>query len=73
MATSSDKTDCERNPMTDKVVINPLISAVSLEMEPELELSLRPRNLSEYIGQDKIKNNLAICLLFWQRIPEHSY
>jgi len=62
MATSSDKTDCERNPMTDKVVKNPLISAVSLEMEPEIELSLRPRNLSEYIGQDKIKNNLAIFI-----------
>ena len=39
-----------------------MISAVSLEMEPELELSLRPRNLSEYIGQDKIKNNLAVFI-----------
>jgi Holliday junction DNA helicase RuvB len=49
-------------PMTDKVVKNPLISAVSLEAEARFELSLRPRKLNEYIGQEKIKNNLAIFI-----------
>ena len=48
--------------MTDKVVINPLISPVTLEMETGFELSLRPRNLGEYIGQEKIKNNLAVFI-----------
>jgi Holliday junction DNA helicase RuvB len=48
--------------MTDKVVKNPLISAVNIEMETGFELSLRPRNMSEYIGQEKIKNNLAIFI-----------
>jgi Holliday junction DNA helicase RuvB len=49
-------------PMTDKVVKNPLISAVSLETEVRFELSLRPRKLDEYVGQDKIKKNLAIFI-----------
>jgi len=48
--------------MTDKVVKNPLISPVSQESEIGFEFSLRPRNLSEYIGQAKIKNNLAIFI-----------
>lgn len=48
--------------MTDKVVRNPLISSVSNEMETAFELTLRPRNLGEYVGQEKIKNNLAIFI-----------
>jgi Holliday junction DNA helicase RuvB len=48
--------------MTDRVVKNPLISAAPIETETGFELSLRPRNLSEYIGQDKIKNNLSIFI-----------
>ncbi|MCX5856305.1 MAG: Holliday junction branch migration DNA helicase RuvB, partial [Deltaproteobacteria bacterium] len=31
-------------------------------METGFELSLRPRNLGEYIGQEKIKNNLAVFI-----------
>ena len=30
--------------------------------DKNLDLSLRPQNLSEYIGQETIKNNLAICI-----------
>ena len=48
--------------MTDKVVKNPLISPASLEVENGFELSLRPRNLGEYIGQEKIKNNLSVFI-----------
>ena len=48
--------------MTDKVVKNPLISAAPSETETGFELSLRPRNLGEYVGQEKIKNNLAIFI-----------
>jgi Holliday junction DNA helicase RuvB len=48
--------------MTDKVVKNPLISAAPIETETGFELSLRPRNLGEYVGQEKIKNNLAIFI-----------
>ena len=28
----------------------------------DIEVSLRPRSLSEYIGQDKVKENLAIYI-----------
>ena len=48
--------------MTDKVVKNPLISPASLEVENGFEVSLRPRNLGEYIGQEKIKNNLSVFI-----------
>jgi Holliday junction DNA helicase RuvB len=48
--------------MTDKVVKNPLISPASLEVENGFELSLRPRNLGEYIGQEKIKDNLSVFI-----------
>ena len=30
--------------------------------DAEIEVGLRPRNLSEYIGQEKAKNNLEIYL-----------
>ncbi len=48
--------------MTDTVVKNPLISPASLEVENGFEVSLRPRNLGEYIGQEKIKNNLSVFI-----------
>ena len=48
--------------MTDKVVRNPLVSPVGLEQETGLEQSLRPVSLGEYIGQDKIKSNLAVFI-----------
>lgn len=48
--------------MADKVVKNPLINPIVLEAEDGFELSLRPRNLGEYIGQEKIKSNLSVFI-----------
>jgi holliday junction DNA helicase RuvB len=48
--------------MKDIAVKNPLISPAVLDAEDGFELSLRPRKLGEYIGQEKIKNNLAIFM-----------
>jgi Holliday junction DNA helicase RuvB len=48
--------------MTDKVVKNPLTSPTVLAAEDGFDLSLRPRNLDEYIGQEKIKNNLSVFI-----------
>lgn len=45
--------------MTEK---NSLIDPISTEEEAGLEVSLRPQNLTEYIGQEKIKNNLSIFI-----------
>src|SRR5438046_10687306 len=39
-----------------------LISPKMSEEEQAIETSLRPRRLSEYIGQEKIKENLSILL-----------
>jgi Holliday junction DNA helicase RuvB len=39
-----------------------IISAGALEDDNHFESSLRPRNLKEYIGQEKVKENLAIFI-----------
>lgn len=41
---------------------NRLVSPKPTEAESAFELSLRPKRLAEYIGQDKIKQNLEILL-----------
>ena len=41
---------------------NPLIDPIGGEEEGGLEVSLRPKILTEYIGQEKIKNNLSIFI-----------
>ena len=41
---------------------NPLINPVCAEDESSLEISLRPPKLDDYIGQDKVKSNLAIFI-----------
>jgi len=38
--------------------------------DKNLDLSLRPQNLSEYIGQETIKNNLEICIQAAQKRKE---
>ena len=43
-------------------VINSLVDPIIIEEERGFELSLRPRSLAEYIGQEKIKNNLSIFI-----------
>ncbi|MBE0557356.1 MAG: Holliday junction branch migration DNA helicase RuvB, partial [Proteobacteria bacterium] len=41
---------------------NPLTVPQEIEEDQGYETSLRPKNLSEYIGQDKIKKNLSIFI-----------
>jgi Holliday junction DNA helicase RuvB len=45
--------------MSDK---NPVIEPEAAEAEGAFETSLRPRSLAEYIGQEKIKSNLAVFI-----------
>ena len=39
-----------------------LVSAAPVEDDSSFELKLRPQRLSEFIGQDKVKENLAIAI-----------
>lgn len=41
---------------------NPLLVPQGIEEDQGYEISLRPRSLAEYIGQEKIKSNLAIFI-----------
>jgi Holliday junction DNA helicase RuvB len=41
---------------------NLLVPEVKDEIEETQELSLRPKFLNEYIGQDKVKENMKICI-----------
>ncbi len=41
---------------------NPLINPVCAEDEGSLDISLRPPNLVDYVGQDKVKSNLSIFI-----------
>ena len=48
----------------DKSKLNPerLVSAAVVDDDSTAELQLRPKKLSEFIGQNKVKENLAIAL-----------
>ncbi len=46
----------------DFAIDNRLVSAEEFEEDSTLEKGLRPQTLSEYIGQDKVKENLAIYI-----------
>lgn len=46
----------------DATVKNPLISPVCGDDESGLEATLRPAKLTDYIGQEKVKSNLAIFI-----------
>ena len=46
----------------DATVKNPLISPICEEDESGLEVTLRPAKLTDYIGQEKVKSNLAIFI-----------
>ncbi|HBH46652.1 MAG: Holliday junction DNA helicase RuvB [Candidatus Jacksonbacteria bacterium RIFOXYC2_FULL_44_29] len=39
-----------------------LNTALSPDLEPEVEITLRPQNLTEFVGQNQIKKNLAISI-----------
>ena len=40
------------------------IIAMNEQPADDWQYSLRPRKLNEYIGQDKVKENLSICWFF---------
>ena len=46
----------------DKSIKNSLISPLSTEEESNFEVTLRPAKLTDYIGQEKVKSNLAIFI-----------
>jgi Holliday junction DNA helicase RuvB len=46
----------------DKPVKNSLISPLITEDEGDFEVTLRPSKLTDYIGQEKVKSNLAIFI-----------
>jgi holliday junction DNA helicase RuvB len=46
----------------DKPIKNSLISPACDEEENEFEVTLRPAKLTDYIGQEKVKSNLAIFI-----------
>lgn len=48
--------------MKDKSTKNPIISPSITEEESDFEVSLRPAKLKDYIGQEKVKSNLAIFI-----------
>src|SRR6201984_3017712 len=39
-----------------------LVSAAPVEDDSSFELKLRPQRLAEFIGQDKVKENLAVAI-----------
>ena len=47
---------------TEVLARNPLTLPQGLEEEEGYDVSLRPKNLGEYIGQEKVKRNLAIFI-----------
>jgi Holliday junction DNA helicase RuvB len=46
----------------EKPIKNSLISPACDEEENEFEVTLRPAKLTDYIGQEKVKSNLAIFI-----------
>lgn len=46
----------------DNVADNRLISPIERQGEESLDVSLRPKTLQEYVGQERIKENLAITI-----------
>jgi Holliday junction DNA helicase RuvB len=53
-----EKSDMELNPYDDRAV-SPTYNEKN---DVDTEFSLRPKTLSEYVGQDKVKENLAIYI-----------
>ena len=45
--------------MDEERIINPELADIN---EERLENSLRPKTLSEYIGQDKVKENMKVYI-----------
>ena len=41
---------------------NPLLAPQEIEEDEGCDVSLRPKSLAEYIGQEKIKKNLSVFI-----------
>ena len=52
-----DKEEKRKDPLSER-----LISPVVAEDEQSLDLNLRPRNLDDFVGQEKLKDNLRIFI-----------
>jgi len=50
------------NPKADPALKQRLVSAAPVEDDVSFELKLRPRRLQEFIGQGKVKENLAVAI-----------
>ena len=48
--------------MEDMDLENRIVSTGLTETDTDIENSLRPKTLEDYIGQDKVKENLAIYI-----------
>ena len=59
MAAYNEFTDFDN---TDYEVTQRLLDSEYTDEDAATELSLRPKNLTEYIGQDKVKENLKIYI-----------
>ena len=46
--------------MEDMDLENRIVSTGLTETDTDIENSLRPKTLEDYIGQDKVKENLAV-------------
>lgn len=56
--------------MTDKKVKERIVNPVQQNSDRVLDLTLRPKNLAEFVGQNKIKDNLEIFITAAQKRGE---
>ena len=58
----TEGTESRISGMANKEERNPLVVPENLEKEHEEEGSLRPRTLTEYVGQERVKESLAVFI-----------
>ena len=52
----------KNNPATPAPTKNRIVSAAPVEDDSSFELKLRPQRLQEFIGQNKVKENLDVAI-----------
>ena len=62
MAQVSSYTPARVSPTENSELKQRLVSAAAVEDDSSFELKLRPRRLQEFIGQAKVKDNLAVAI-----------
>ena len=50
------------DPLDKSPIDKRMVSPVVVEEEQSLDLNLRPRNLDDFVGQEKLKENLKIFI-----------